>query len=126
MSGHCRPLFESSRIMGSYFTNKNCSVFAVAITKSFTNTLTKSHTTSLTIITLNEQILIIALIAVVVALSIVLLIYRRHRKTTNLKQWTFPTVRDTHPLIIFCCQEILPNPIKKVDLNQSRDFFGDS
>ena len=38
-----------------------------------------------TMIIVNEQILIIALIAVFVALSIVLLIYRRHRKATNLK-----------------------------------------
>jgi hypothetical protein len=37
-------------------------------------------------ITVNEQILIIALIAVVVALSIVLLIYRQHRKTANFSK----------------------------------------
>ena len=42
-----------------------------------------SPTPSPTMITVNEQIIIIALIAVVVALSIVLLIYRRHRKTTK-------------------------------------------
>ncbi len=40
-----------------------------------------SPTPAPTMITVNEQILIIALIAVVVALSFVLLIYRRHRKT---------------------------------------------
>ena len=45
-----------------------------------------SPTPAPTIIALNEQILIIALITVVVALSIVLLIYRRHRKTTNLNK----------------------------------------
>jgi hypothetical protein len=39
-----------------------------------------SPTPSPTMITVNEQILIIALIAIVVALSVVLLIYRRHRK----------------------------------------------
>jgi len=39
-----------------------------------------SPTPSPTMITVNEQILIIALIAVVIALSIVLLIFRRHRK----------------------------------------------
>ncbi len=45
-----------------------------------------SPTPTATMITANEQILIIALIAVVVALSIVLLIYRRNRKTANLIQ----------------------------------------
>jgi hypothetical protein len=45
---------------------------------------TPTPTPTPTMITVNEQILIIALIAVVVALSIVMLIYRRHRKTANL------------------------------------------
>jgi len=45
-----------------------------------------SPTPSPTMITVNEQIIIIALIAVVVALSIVLLIYSRHRKTADLKR----------------------------------------
>ncbi len=47
---------------------------------------TPSPTPAPTMITVNEQILIIALIAVVVALSVVLLIYRRHRKTANLSK----------------------------------------
>jgi hypothetical protein len=46
----------------------------------------QSPTPTPTMITVNEQILIIALLAVVVALSIVLLIFRRHRKNSNLKQ----------------------------------------
>ena len=45
-----------------------------------------SPTPAPTMVSVNEQILIIALIAVVVASSAVLLIYRRHRKTANLKQ----------------------------------------
>ena len=44
-----------------------------------------SPTPAPTLITVNEQILIVAFIAVVVVLSIVLLIYRRHRKNANLK-----------------------------------------
>jgi hypothetical protein len=45
-----------------------------------------SPTPAPTMITVNEQILIIALIAVVVALSIVLLTYRRHRKTIKINR----------------------------------------
>jgi hypothetical protein len=45
-----------------------------------------SPTPTPTMITVDEQILIIALIAVDVALSIVLLIYRRHRKTNKANQ----------------------------------------
>ena len=46
-------------------------------------------TLSPTLIAVNELILIISLAAIVVALGIVLLIYRRHRKTSNLKQCPF-------------------------------------
>ena len=45
-----------------------------------------SPTSTSSMLTVNEQILIISLISVVVALSIVLLIYRRHRKITNQAQ----------------------------------------
>jgi hypothetical protein len=45
-----------------------------------------SPTQTPTMITANEQILIIALIAVIVISSIFLLIDRKHRKTANLKQ----------------------------------------
>jgi len=49
---------------------------------------TQSPTPAPFMITVNEQILIIVLIAVVVALSGVLLIYRRHRKTANFPRHT--------------------------------------
>ncbi|MGD0451531.1 MAG: NosD domain-containing protein [Candidatus Bathyarchaeia archaeon] len=45
--------------------------------------LSPSPTSTRTMIAVDEQVLIIALIAVVVVLSIVLLIYRRHRKTST-------------------------------------------
>ncbi len=87
MSGHCRLLFASSRIMGFHLLNENCFVFAFVVTKSFADAFTKSvhanPASSSIIITVNERIVIIALLAVVVALSIVLLLYSRHRKTTK-------------------------------------------
>ena len=83
--GIADPYLQPQGLWGPIYLMKTAA-FLPLPSKSPIPTPLPSPTPTPTMITVNEQILIIALIAVVIALSIVLLIYRRHRKTTNLKQ----------------------------------------
>jgi len=83
--GIADPYLQPQGLWGPIYLMKTAA-FLPLPSQSPIPTLLPSPTPTPTKIIVNEQTLIIALIAVVIALSIVLLIYRRHRKTTNLNQ----------------------------------------
>jgi len=82
--GITNPMLNGGGIEGYIYLIKTAP-FLPLTSQSPLPTPLPSPTPTPTILTVNEQTLIIALIAVVVALFVVLLIYGRHRKTANLK-----------------------------------------
>ncbi len=83
--GIADPELSPQGLWGYIYLMKTASFLPLPSQSPLPTTL-PSPTPSPTMITVNEQILIIALIAVIVAFSIILLIYRRHRKTIKINQ----------------------------------------